>query len=1441
MKGNILGEPLEPFVNHEILLRQSAHGSGGIEALPRNTKILNYLNNRSPWIKLASGISLDNIDRLTDITQGELGTGITKAIAQNYSGKKLAENFILFNTVSALENKNYAFRSGVKKTKDILDLLKQYGGIGGTNQGLQPVPGITNIKVNSVNRGSIRKAQVSLKAYNKLQFSILELLYLRLGCTMMLEWGWDKQLVVEQTTPLKVGTKDIGSTIIEQYWFRDVAYTQTYMIQLVKQFQELYTGNYDGFFGKVSNFSWKYGNDGSYDITIDLITVGDVVESLVSNVGFKGLTGNQLTKLKLAYKKLTSSGNVDISDSFLNPGEGDSKSDNELLIEVASTDVLTNWLFTNGITYQPDTNQGDFFDLKSGVGKQYKYLASEGIPNFENYYVTLGAFLKFLEQRVLPKIKVGNQKEPILTIDVNQNTNLIIAYFDQVSLDPRKVLIAPRWSTKVYNSFTKVDNKPYPPLFFDKLKPFTHFEEITKSDGSKSNVVYGKLMNTYLNTSYLIKLIKNKKNNKDEVPLFPFLKAICDDINKCLGSVNNIEPIVKDDKTITFIDQNPIPGLEQIASSIGLNNLTKTSVPINVYGYGPNGSNFVKNIGFQTKIGPNLASTITISATGGNNNTKNYDGTAFSKWNEGLGDRFNESVIEEEYDCDIQEATTLPTEEEFQKAKKTVEAQQYKINKDSYDWEVNCLIGEGEKLSTGGKFSAKDRFSVYKNKIVKKQLKIPLTNINFGSAYNTVGETIFLGYMLPNGKLFPASQYDDTDEGYRQFLLDAAEIYYEEEAQELKEETDLQTRLDSAKNYYEAWLISAFGGSITNDLINITSTLDISKANYFTWAIDDWFARGKKSFKEFANRTFNQHYKETKTPSPSIGFIPVEFNLEVDGISGIKIYNSFRINQQFLPPQYPKALKFLIQGLDHKVDGNGWSTNLKTLSVPLSDSQASTEVASELSLEDLKELQAFIPPGPPISDPSSGYTPSGGTFDITNPTSLDVTTPSGFPVLSKNQISGQNQIVVGNGGKYSKYIGDIDKTPGLKRIYFDEITKKSSVIIHHTAGWSYGQPNGAASSVEGWTHKAVKDNYPVATHYIITQDGHVELVFNEAFWSYHGSIGSQDKYTIGIELQALGHMENRTKGSDGSISYSRKNIIVDQNKARKYLKNSVTSQSVIDVDALFSRPVDESGNEISFRGYDYFQKYTPEQLQSLEKVLRGIKSRHPQIDFTYNYNNLFPSKPLYNANTANLKNRSGVWTHNTFTGKTDVFPQPELLSLLKRLGTELGGPRALRDGKFYGEDMNFEYDAVTGNPDTSVRKTTTAWEYKVLMFDVIDTVLQEMKSLSSEFGGDATPKAFGDEHDLYSEVGELWQSGTKLKDCIKTDNDDRILQRFNNNDGWYKTNEAKKQWVVANLAQNKTYRRDYLSGYYTPNLTDSDLENAWEKLGGIFNGEQVNF
>jgi len=82
-----------------------------------------------------------------------------------------------------------------------------------------------------------------------------------------------------------------------------------------------------------------------------------------------------------------------------------------------------------------------------------------------------------------------------------------------------------------------------------------------------------------------------------------------------------------------------------------------------------------------------------------------------------------------------------------------------------------------------------------------------------------------------------------------------------------------------------------------------------------------------------------------KKNDPVYSFIiPFQLNLTLDGISGIKVLNSFRINKNILPSTYGGRkgidVAFLVTGVEHTIDTKAWRTNIKTQIYNVNDTGA---------------------------------------------------------------------------------------------------------------------------------------------------------------------------------------------------------------------------------------------------------------------------------------------------------------------------------------------------------------------------------------------------------------------------------------------------------------------------------------------------------------------
>ena len=620
MNGNIIGEPITGVIDDQINHRQQVHGAGYILGTPeiqRTPEVQNYLNNRNCWIKMASGIDLSGsyaIEKLKSISSDE-GGYLTDTEIANIQGSGLAENIILFNSTQRFDNASdsYIKRSGVRDGNDLeSSISKMYGGLGGNQRGLQPVPGITDISIDCLNRGSIRKATVNIKAYNKFQFGLIELLYLRLGYMVMLEWGWDKYInnITEGSnaiTPPIIDIQQMGSTIIENQWFDGNTYSQSDMLNLVSANEERFKGNYGGFFGKVSNFQWKLNSDNTYNITLNLITLGSVIESLNIKVPTINLDKNAILKRKV---ELAAKLELDLDEKEIE------ESDNIILTNVGSdrlsqwiTDTIINWdsIKTLGSRKKNYVFGGDLagYDIENNT---YKTKWKNNIPKESRYFVRFETFLQVLQEKAIVNVVNGptstdSELEFELDSDkvrCNYQTNL-------VPLNANKVLFSVLMDEQTLEGINGGNNTTNQ----NQGRPISYFNaNLAEFATKEKDVIYGKLLNCYLSLTFIQQSFKNAETDSGDVGLFDFLGSICKGINESTGECTQLEVVVKNDKTVVIIDQNQIKGGDALTKK------DDDNTEINIYGYNSNGSSsFVKDFDFQTKITPDLANMVTIGAT----------------------------------------------------------------------------------------------------------------------------------------------------------------------------------------------------------------------------------------------------------------------------------------------------------------------------------------------------------------------------------------------------------------------------------------------------------------------------------------------------------------------------------------------------------------------------------------------------------------------------------------------------------------------------------------------------------------------------------------------------------------------------------------------------------------------------------------------------------
>jgi hypothetical protein len=627
---NIIGEGFHKNIINEIDLRHKIHGYRANQGINVNTfngnvsRVLDYLNSKTGWIKMVSSVDIKDINSLN-----------SPGIKLNLKGDALAKKFILFNGVGELSN--YNSRGGIMGAEwspntninNVLADGKAYG-IGNTkNYGQSPMMGIISANVKTETRGSLKTATVRIKAFNKTQFDIIDNLYLRLGYNVLLEWGHSHYFRDSNLNNLSENDKSL-----ENDYFSNIGYYE--LLNKAQEFRILSNGNYDALIGRVVNFNWSFNTDGSYDIVVILRSQGDVIESLKTNVllttpssfgpltsGFVPLTP---TKPTIPFGQTDALPNTPTTSTQSNETIDQSTELGKLYVECINK-------LTKSIIPPKAGCVVEFYNIgdKDILKQDFKGLSSL-------YYIRLGSLLKWMEEKLVNKIKFNDKYSPIIKFDYDLDNNIVYSLGKDYSFstNPQVCLI---------KSTIDIDNEYY------TISPSADdFLKLIKND---SNIYAGHIMNVYLNFENLLNVFKNNLDKDGKITLVKFLQIICEGINKSLGNINILEPAIDETTNkIIIIDQNSIPDRDKVISLVSPGTSTDLAT-FELFGYDFSKQNevrgsFVQDFSLKTSVTPQLASMITIGAT-----SQGYvvgeDATALSRLNRGLKDRIKPEIVDADY------------------------------------------------------------------------------------------------------------------------------------------------------------------------------------------------------------------------------------------------------------------------------------------------------------------------------------------------------------------------------------------------------------------------------------------------------------------------------------------------------------------------------------------------------------------------------------------------------------------------------------------------------------------------------------------------------------------------------------------------------------------------------------------------------------------------
>ena len=323
--GNLTGEPFQAGVTKQIDTRQRRLGK-----LNRSPEDLVFYNSSTAFLRLASSI---NVAAPIDPSGAENPNLPIEKLpflspASDYIGDSLARKCVLFGgTIDITPGRGLdlnqareaslngatdpSLNFGINTDPFSRPLVGAYGW-GGIDQGYKPMPAIMSANISYYNRGAIAKATVKIQVNSIKQLEIIDVLYCRVGYTMLLEWG--NNVYFNNNNELET-FRDFSTAPLKGFF--DGKATQNDIITYIKKERSDHSFNYDAMLGKVVNFKYDYKPEG-YEVELTLIGMGDVIENFKINKGTGKTTDPNALSEKASTRKEQAKKAADAAKDELN-------------------------------------------------------------------------------------------------------------------------------------------------------------------------------------------------------------------------------------------------------------------------------------------------------------------------------------------------------------------------------------------------------------------------------------------------------------------------------------------------------------------------------------------------------------------------------------------------------------------------------------------------------------------------------------------------------------------------------------------------------------------------------------------------------------------------------------------------------------------------------------------------------------------------------------------------------------------------------------------------------------------------------------------------------------------------------------------------------------------------------------------------------------------
>jgi hypothetical protein len=542
-----------------------------VESNSKTKEQLIAINSNTAWVMLRSSVN--------QITDAEVKSLLKDRVNRpNVTGlADLAKKYVLTGGTITAGGKP---RAGVNFDPGSTEGEFAYQNLG---NGFRAMPGITGLKVKTKNRfGTILQADIDFVIWSMEDLENIEKLFFKPGYTCILEWGHSTYVDNSGNTQA-MGTNNFTVPNATHFTPQDAVTMDNNIIAK----KEAGSGNYDGMYGYIQNYSWSFRPDGGYDCSVKMVSRGQIIEAMKVA---KTTDKTQAEESDEDKDKIESKSILHYTLSKLTDNDS-KKMDGKKLLSGKKASKVANLMkhdFNVHYTDMDVARTGAFSFFEKGI---------------DLCYIKLRTFLDIINATSVLTDTTKDKKLIEFNLDKGQEYT---TYPNHWSIDPIMVQL-PKIPSKDTDYCVQRDGLTKQMM-----------EDV---DATERNDV----LNIFLSTHYLMGVIDKvlgKAGEDEGAGLHDVLMSVMQEMQRCLGNINQFD-----------LYSDPERG--NMFAVVDRNNLKTDSIPmIDLTGL----KSTTKSINITSKISSKISNMVAIAAQG-NSGNYNENIQTLLQWNQGSLDR----------------------------------------------------------------------------------------------------------------------------------------------------------------------------------------------------------------------------------------------------------------------------------------------------------------------------------------------------------------------------------------------------------------------------------------------------------------------------------------------------------------------------------------------------------------------------------------------------------------------------------------------------------------------------------------------------------------------------------------------------------------------------------------------------------------------------------